>query len=199
MKIGIVGGSFDPIHKGHSLLSNYIVSQNILDALYIMPCYKSLYNKELSSSEHRLNMLNLAELHKNCIPFSWEIDNKIENVGTYDIMLILTKIFKLDQLYFIIGQDNAEKINTWKNSDKILNDIKFLVVPRKKYKNHQQWYLNHPHIFLKNYPENDFSSTNIKTIINNTEELKKYLDKNVLDYIIQHQLYKGNNHEPSRY
>jgi nicotinate-nucleotide adenylyltransferase len=188
-KIGIYGGSFSPITKGHIRLSNYLVEHKIVDYVYIMPCYRSLYNKNLVSGEHRLNMIKISNKHENVIPFDFEIKNKIEAVGTYNIMNMLKERLDSD-LYFIIGLDNSQKVKSWKSGDKILNEHKFIVVPRLGTEIKDEWFKTEPHVYLKDYTPDDISSSNCKELLKTGENLHSHLDKEVLEYIISHDLYE---------
>jgi nicotinate-nucleotide adenylyltransferase len=190
VKIGIFGGSFNPVQKGHTRLANYIASSGVVDLVYMMPCYKSLYNKGLVSGEERLKMLALADKHPKVQPFDWEIKNKIENIGTYEIMKMLESNFPNDELYFIIGLDNSQKVKSWLNGDKIIKELKFIVVPRNGVNTADIWFMDKPHIWLNNYEGDDISSTGVKELLKNGGDLEQHLDNMVKDYIITNQLYK---------
>ncbi len=217
MKLGIFGGSFNPVQKGHTRLANYIVSSGVVDMVLMMPCYKSLYNKELLDGETRLKMIELADRLPHVQPFDWEIKNKIEGLGTYDIMKMLEGYFenrhiglikeddklKLydmeiigsfgprlpDEIYFIIGLDNSQKVKSWLNGDKIINELKFIVVPRNGVNTNDIWFMDSPHIWLNKYEGDDVSSSGVKELLRNGGDLEHHLDKSVKDYIITNQLY----------
>ncbi len=218
MNIGIFGGSFNPVQKGHTRLANYIVSSGVVDMVLMMPCYKSLYNKELLDGETRLKMIELADRLPHVQPFDWEIKNKIEGIGTYDIMKMLEGYFenrhiglikeddklKLsdreiigsfgprlpDEIYFIIGLDNSQKVKSWLNGDKIIKELKFIVVPRNGVNTTDIWFMDSPHIWLNKYEGDDVSSSNTKELLKNGGDLEQHLDNMVKDYIITNQLYK---------
>ena len=189
MKIGIAGGSFNPIQKGHTRLANHLVKEGIVDMVLMMPCYKSLYNKEVLDGEIRLKMIELANRSPKVQPFDWEIRNKIEGIGTYDVMKMLEKEFPNDELYFIIGLDNSQKVKTWLNGDRICKEFKFIVVPRKGTNTEDVWFMEPPHIFVNYYEADEISSTAAKEIIGRGANPKEMLDESVYDYIIQHKLY----------
>lgn len=190
MKIGIAGGSFNPIQKGHTRLANHLVKEGIVDMVLMMPCYKSLYNKEVLDGETRLKMIELANRLPQVQPFDWEIRNKIEGIGTYDVMKMIEKEFPNDELYFIIGLDNSQKVKTWLNGDRITKEFKFIVVPRRGTNTEDIWFMEPPHIFVNYYEADEISSTAAKEILGRGANPKEMLDSAVYDYIIQHNLYK---------
>jgi nicotinate (nicotinamide) nucleotide adenylyltransferase len=222
MRIGIAGGSFNPITKGHTRLANYLVKEQIVDLVLLMPCYKSLYNKELASGEDRLKMIELSNRLPPVQPFDWEIKNKIEGIGTYDVMKMLEKqlcpwdasiyiertnngiilryggtktcgmggLFENNEIYFIIGLDNSQKVKTWLNGDRITKEFKFIVVPRKGVDTKDVWFMKPPHIFVDSYEPDEISSTSVKKILAQEANPKEMLDEAVYDYIIRYNLYK---------
>jgi nicotinamidase/pyrazinamidase len=190
MKIGISGGSYNPVQKGHIRLANYIVTFGILDKVHMMPCYKSLYNKSLVDGSHRLKMIELSNRVEGVIPFDWEIANKVEGRGTYDIMKELETLFPNDELYFVMGLDNSQKIKKWIKGDKICQEFKFVVVPREGTIVEDKWFLNAPHIYLKSYIPDEISSSLVKEIMKNGGDTSSMLDKEVYDYIIRENLYE---------
>jgi nicotinate-nucleotide adenylyltransferase len=157
----------------------------------MMPCYKSLYNKGLLSGEERLKMIELADRHPNVLPLDWEIKNKIKDKGTYEIMKMLESDFPNDELYFIIGLDNSQKVRTWRNGDKIIDELKFIVVPRIGTNTQDIWFMNPPHIWLNNYEADSISSSNVKELLKENKDLSEHLDKYVLCHIIVNNLYRS--------
>lgn len=223
MKIAIFGGSFNPLTKGHTKLTDYLIKNGVVDMVLVMPCYKSLYNKGLETGEHRLEMIRLANRLPQVQPFDWEIKNKIENIGTYDIMKMLEKELCADdsyvgfgkfksneitlsygkkicgmggtqennELYFVIGLDNSQKVKKWIKGDVITKDFKFIVVPRKGTEITDTWFMQQPHIYLQDYEADDISSTLVRNQLQKGIYDETVLDHSVFEYIIKHNLYKG--------
>lgn len=222
MKVAIFGGSFNPIQKGHTRLANHLVKENIVDMVLMMPCYKSLYNKELASGEHRLKMIELADRLPHVQPFDWEIRNKIEGLGPYEIMKMLKSdidkntiglekgengkpvlfyrefICRMpervpgdDELYFVMGLDNSQKIKKWPNGQNIVKEFNFIVVPRIGTNTEDIWFMDPPNIWLGKYEADNISSTTAKQLLASHTSTKEVLDPAVYDYIIEQNLYKG--------
>jgi nicotinate-nucleotide adenylyltransferase len=190
MKIAIFGGSFNPPTAAHMRLANHLVEHSIVDRVLMMPCYKSLYNKGLESGMHRINMICGASHHPRVKAFDWEIKNKIDGPGTYQIMTMLEEEFPFDELYFVIGLDNSQKVKSWKCGNKIVRSMRFIVIPRMGVDVTDEWFKKKPHIFLDTYEADDISSTKVKQLLKEGSDTTQCLDKSVKEYILRHNLYK---------
>lgn len=172
-KIGFFGGCFNPPNNIHIELVNNLIRENKLDKVVFVPV-NDLYTKnELISSKHRLNMLRLAiKDYNNLEVDDIEIQENRKLFAIDAFELITKKYSNKCEIFFIMGSDNFEKMQNWKNYDKI-KDKKYIVVERDK---------------------NKISSTQIRKMIeNNNEEAIKYLQKDVYKYIKQNELYKRRN------
>ena len=117
MKIGFLGGSFDPVHFGHLLAAQDVYEQYKLDRLIFVPAAQApLKPQEIqSSSEDRLTMLHAA--------IEWDRRFEISDVElqrggmsyTIDSVRLFRTLFPDDQLYWIIGGDQLPKMNLWKD------------------------------------------------------------------------------------
>ena len=182
MKLGIYIGSFNPPHKGHIKVVNYLLIKKIVDKVLIIPTMSYWDKTDLISIIDRINMLKIYE-NKNIL-----IDNKHNNYPyTYELMRVLKKEYPKDKLYLIIGADNIIDFDKWKNYQELLEyniivmnrdniDINYYI--KKLGKNN--------FTILNDYPYISISSTEIRNNLNN-----KYLDKEVLDYIKKNNLYKN--------
>lgn len=202
--ICLFGGSFDPPTNGHIQTAQFVLNtSNEFDEVWITPCYKHMYNKEMVSPDHRLEMCRLASKVDGRIKvFDYEIKNKLSG-KTYNLVKRLKTETELTEKYkfsMIIGIDNANTFNHWVNFEELERLIGFVVVPRKGYVRDEKvdWYLKYPHIYLNN--DNniiEISSTDIRNLLSSFytenklkyEDILKYMNKDVLDYILQHELY----------
>lgn len=203
--IGILGGSFNPIHLGHIQLADKLLELKVVDIVAIMPCYKHNFNKSLISEDDRCVMIETTISHnKNICLFKYEIDYKT-NGRAYDTISFLCKkqegienVIDHFDLKYIIGLDCALEIDKWYEWEKLINIIPFVVIPRDGYSlpDKECWFQKEPHIFLKDLHINDTSSTKIRKLIQDfycgyVEEdiILKHLDKKVFDYIVKKKLY----------
>jgi nicotinate-nucleotide adenylyltransferase len=195
-KVAILGGAFDPIHLGHIQLAQFVLNTSgEFDEVWLMPAFNHMYNKDMESAEHRLNMCKLAAAKDARIKvFDYEIRNQLKG-ETYYFFKRLKEEKELTEKYqfaMIIGQDNVNTFDKWVNYQELERLAQFVVVPRPGTQRDMNvtWYLQKPHIFLNNEsPIIKVSSTFIRNNINSPDILN-YLDKEVYNYIQQNNLYK---------
>lgn len=181
-KVAILGLAGDPPHNGHKAVMQ--LASRYVDEVWLMPCYLHKFKNPIASPEARLAMCSLVGKTSN-----YEINHKFYRY-TFDIVNNLKKDMPYD-FSFVIGQDNADHINTWYNWQELIKLVRFIVVPRGNTKPLQDWYLKDGHIFADGVDEQNCSSTKIRELIkkNRYEEAGVYLDPNVLQYIKDKELY----------
>lgn len=182
MRIGVYVGSFNPVHLGHKYVINYLIDNGYVDRIVVVPTGNYWNKTDLISVNHRINMLKYYENDKIIIN-----DYLNDKQYSYEILDIIKKENKNDDIYLIIGADNIPKFYLWKNVYSILKN-KIIVLNRndidiRKYiaKIDQDKFL-----ILDNFNYLNISSTEIRK---NVKENKDYLDENVYDYIIENNLY----------
>lgn len=132
MRIGVFGGSFDPIHLGHLILAENCREQAGLDRVLFIPCAMSPHKQDGAhgTDRQRMEMLNLAigghrEFH------SSDIEIKRAGVSyTVDTLQALTVQQPDDQWFFLIGADSLESFSTWREPEQILRLAQPIVVGR---------------------------------------------------------------------
>ena len=182
MKIGVYVGSFNPVHIGHIKIVNEILDK-YLDKVIIVPTGNYWDKKDLIDIKHRINMLKLFE-NKQII-----IDSKNNNYEyTYQILNNLKKEYNNDKLYLIIGADLIPKFHLWKNIDELLK-YNILIINRDNIdiNKYIKEFKSNNFIIANNIEQIDISSTLIR---NDLSVRKKYLDKKVLKYINDNNLYR---------
>ncbi len=133
MKIGLFGGTFNPVHNGHIKIAEELLSNFPLDRIIMIPSSDPPHKekKKLLSSKHRHAMAKLAFSELNHISVS-DVELKREGVSfSVDTVHHFTRTYKKDsQLYFITGIDAFIEINTWKSYKEILKSIPFIIAER---------------------------------------------------------------------
>ena len=191
MKIGIFGGSFNPIHNMHLKIANYLISNGYVNKVIFVPTgNKYSYKTNMISAKKRLKMIKLATRNnKNILVSNYEIKNTM--VYTYQTLLHFKNKYKQDTIYFICGMDNLNYIDTWKNSDIIL-DFSIIVVNRNNEKIKDK-FLNKKNIEYVKIDLEGISSTIIRKNIKLNKSIEDLVPKNVLDYINKNNLYREDN------
>jgi len=190
MKIGLFGGCFDPITIAHITVANAVLDNNLVDEVWLLPAYRSLYNKTFKvSDKQRIEMCNLAILdncRSNIKLFSYEIDNELVE-SSLQVISRIKKDFPDKKFYFIIGTDNAINLHKWNNYEKLINEITFIIVPRNDYNVNDSFHkLGLPHIYLK--CDNIYgSSTQVRNDIRKSSYL---ISSKVKEYIEENKLYE---------
>jgi nicotinate-nucleotide adenylyltransferase len=132
MKLGLFGGSFDPVHLGHLLAAQAAVEELGLDRLYFIPAAQSPFKPENqpAPAPARLQLLRLALAGKmNC-----EIDDQeIQRSGvsyTIETVRDYVKRFPRAELFYLIGADHAAKLNAWRAAGELAKLAEFVALPR---------------------------------------------------------------------
>jgi nicotinate-nucleotide adenylyltransferase len=132
MKIGIYGGTFNPVHLGHLLVAQAAMEELGLDKLFFVPAAQSPFKteNEMAPAQIRLQLLRLALAGKtNC-----EIDEQeIKRGGiSYAIKTVrdYAKRFPNAKLFYLIGADNVATLNKWKDANELAKLAEFVAIPR---------------------------------------------------------------------
>ena len=200
MKIGIMGGTFNPIHNGHLLLAETALKEGKLDEIWFMPsglpAHKS--NSELLSAEHRFTMVQLAVAdRKDFIASSFELDRP-GFTYTADTMLALSKEFPQHEFFFIIGGDSLMKFHHWVKPEVISAHTSLLAAGRNGYskeelQNQEEklYQTFGTKVTLISMPELNISSNVIRSMIKeHSDKEKDFLPESVYHYILEHMLYQ---------
>ena len=136
-KIGVYGGSFDPVHNGHVSLAKDAVDMVSLDAIIFMPVYIQPFKqgKKITDGSDRLAMLKLAAEEYPAFAVS-DYEMKSEGVSyTYKTLRVLKEAYEEgDKLYFLCGTDSFLKIETWMNAGELLDNYSYIVGTRPGYR-----------------------------------------------------------------
>lgn len=190
MAYALFGGAFNPIHNGHLSLLKHIKDKLDINKLLIIPTsfppHKS--KDDFISSKHRVNMLKLALSNLN---FSVELSTyELENNGpSYSINTIdfIIEKYNLDEKpYFVIGDDWADKFDSWYKWDEIIRKVKLVIVRRES---SGKLNLKYNAIILDNN-QLRISSSDIRYNIKNDKSIKNLVPETVGKYIKENGLYK---------
>lgn len=198
-KIGIMGGTFNPIHNGHVALAQAAFDYCGLDEVWFMPSGVSYLKKNdnIVSGEDRLEMTRLAI---EGLPYFMCSDLEMQREGntyTADTLQILNEKYPEYDFYFIMGADSLFGLPKWKEPEKIAALCTLVAVIRDDINIYelqsQQKLLERTleaHIVLVPFHKVDISSSVIREKLLNNEAVDDMLSRNVLAYIRQKHLYE---------
>ena len=189
-KVGIFGGTFDPIHHGHLITAQSVREIRALDKIIFIPSFISPHKADENSAspEHRMNMLKLAV---EGIDFFEVSDYEIKKEGiSYTIDTLKEFKKKYDELEFIIGYDNIFKFHNWKNPDEIMKITKILVLKRKSSlpPPHEDKYVKSA-LFVETRGI-EISATDIREKVTQGMPIHYLVPEKVKEYIYSFNLYK---------
>ncbi len=189
MKIGILGGTFNPIHMGHLILAEEALSKLKLDKLVFVPSFKPPHKEVDShiSPEDRLRMVELAIEDNPAFGIStFEIASKKKSYSIETLKEFKAVYGDNVQLYFITGSDSLKDLFSWKDINDIFKISKFIVANRPGYP-------------VKEVPKEvetvvitpiEISSEDIRRRIVEGRPLRYLVPEKVRKYIQEHNLYK---------
>lgn len=196
-KLGIMGGTFNPIHYAHLFTSNYVLEKYNLDKIVFIPTGEPPHKRDINiaSAEDRYNMTSLAtEDNPNFFISNIEIERH-KTTYTIDTLRQIKSICDEDtELYFITGTDTINQVYSWKEPDAIFELTKFIVTTRPNYildENTENLLKKHKDkIYICETPMLEISSTSIRKRIEQEKTVTYLLPKNVEEYIYKNNLYK---------
>ncbi|OCL25243.1 nicotinic acid mononucleotide adenylyltransferase [Orenia metallireducens] len=194
--IGIMGGTFDPIHNGHLLTAECAAYQYNLDEVIFVPSGNPPHKveKRITDAEDRYLMCMLAIMSNPKFRVS---RMEIDRVGlsyTIDTVREFKKLYPEAKIYFITGSDAILEIFTWKDPEDLLQEAEFIAATRPGYclselgQDIYDSYLNSIHPL--EIPGLAISSTDIRERIIQGRPIKYQLPETVEMYIKKHNLYK---------
>lgn len=189
-RIGIFGGSFNPIHVGHALIASYIVENSELDSLWLMvsPQNPLKEGRTLASNYHRLRMTELVSRRlENVTTSAFEFDLPKPSY-TIDTLNALQAKFPDDEFYLVIGADNWCVFDQWKSGDEIVAKFHILIYPRRGYDiNIPEKYSDR--VRVVDAPLVELSSTQVRERLAQMKSVSFYVPEPVEKYIIENKLY----------
>lgn len=196
-KIGILGGTFNPIHHGHLILGQAAKEEFGLDEILVMPTKNPAY-KTISggvTEQNRVDMIKLAIAGFSYFRFSDMELNREGTTYTVDTLRALTKENTDCRYYFIMGADSLYQIETWKDPDQIFAMADILVATRNDSRSAldaQIDYLEEKYggkIYHLSSPSIEISSNDIRKRCSNGSSIHFFLPEDVIDYIERNDLY----------
>ena len=191
MRIGIYGGSFNPIHKGHTELAASIVQQGLVDELWLLVSplnpLKQGETSDIAEYEHRLSMARLATEDIEGVKVSDFEKNLPLPAYTITALGELHKAYPEHEFLLVIGADNWERFPRWYHAQEIIDTYSILIYRRPGCEMDET--LLPPSVQVVDTPLYDISSTEIRESVKKGRMPLKWVDRKVATYISVHHLY----------
>ena len=197
IKVGIMGGTFDPIHIGHLILAMEAINYKNLDEVWFIPTGNPNFkqDKNVTDKQKRFEMVKIAtqdnkkfnvcdyEINKNGVTYSWETMKYLRENYDYDF-------------YFIMGEDSLMSVETWENAEDFLKNTKILACIRRQEEMSKLDIkiddLKSKGYFVEKIPTSfiDISSTKIREKVQTNQDFRYFVPNQVFEYIVRNKLYE---------
>lgn len=194
-RIGIMGGTFNPIHNGHLLLARKAQEQVSLDKILFMPSGNSYMKRNVLETQKRVDMVALAIKNDPDFELSMIEAQKSGNTYTCETLKFLTESYPENQYYFIIGADILFQIEQWRNPELIFQMAVLVCAVRDDYdidtirKKGNILVASGAELIYLNMPKLDISSTDIRAKVKSSLPITDFVPPEVAYYIEQEHLY----------
>ena len=198
IKIGIMGGTFDPIHIGHLILAMEAINYKNLDEVWFIPAGNPNFkqDKNVTDKQKRFEMVKIAtqdnkkfnvcdyEINKNGVTYSWKTMKYLRENYDHDF-------------YFIMGEDSLMSVETWENAEDFLKNTKILACIRRQEEmsklDEKIDELKSKGYFVEKIPASfiDISSTKIREKVQSNQDFRYFLPNQVFEYIVRNKLYES--------
>ena len=196
-KIGIVGGTFDPIHIGHLLIGETAKNSLGLDLVIYIPSGCSYMKEKVSDATHRYHMTKIATEGNPDFTVS---DIEIKKTGptyTFETMIALKETYPDSQFFFIVGADIVFSISSWKNPNLVLENVILAVFARDGFELtsleqelsllEQKFQAKYSLFHLDRF---DVSSSDLRMRLMDKKSVKYLIPDKVIEYIHEYNLYE---------
>lgn len=216
-RIGLLGGTFDPVHNGHLAVAEFVLAELGLDSILFIPAavppHKECHagGREISSFDHRYAMVQLAIAQNSSFAVSdLEAKRSTPSYSIDTINILRQKTGERSELFFIIGVDAFLEIDTWKQFQQLPDLVNFVVISRPGYppdrvgetisrnfggysydQDTETWRSNQNKglFILKHMEPVPISSTQIREKTRTGKDISDLVSGTVVDYINTHRLY----------
>jgi nicotinate-nucleotide adenylyltransferase len=185
LRLGLYGGSFDPIHHGHLILARQALEDLSLDRVIFIPAVESPFkpNQSGASAEDRLAMVRLAVQEETAFTVDpLEIEREAPSY-TIDTARTYRDRYPQETLFFLVGEDHLEALPKWNEFEELVCLVQFAILSRSDLP------LNAEYPVVRR--RFDLSSTEIRNRVANNLPISYLVPENVVRYIQERKLYRG--------
>ena len=219
-RIGIYGGTFDPIHYGHIRVAAAICAAFALDRFFFVPAFVPPHkrDRQISAPYHRYAMVVLATLNHPQIARTKLVVLTIELEAptrpyTIETLQRLQTMHATAELFFIMGADSFAEVNLWRDYERLLTEYNIIVAARppadqvstqhlsSKCQSHvvdlrgskrpNLAALTEPKVFLTDYVAVDIAATHVREAVRREQPIDEFVPPDVARYIATYDLYRN--------
>lgn len=191
--IGILGGTFDPIHLGHLIVSEFVREELQLEKILFIPArvHPLKNNQQITESRHRYRMTELATQDNPYFEVS-DVEIRSERIS-YTIDTIRSLQSKYDssryQLHFFMGMDNLNQLHKWKEPEQLLSICTVVAFKRPDFTPEPQARKYLSRVQILETPQIEISSTEIRQRVKEGKSIRYFVADPVREYILSQRLY----------
>ena len=191
MKIGIFGGTFNPVHIGHAIIASYVIQHCGLDQLWMMVSPLNPFKVEQGevNNEHRLRMVEMVSRKIDRVMTSGFEFTLPRPSYTVDTLNALQQKFPDDEFSILIGADNWAAFDRWIKHEELIEKYHIIVYPRQGYAIEvpEKWT---SHVRVIDAPIIEISSLAIRQEIKKGMDMSFSMPADVYEYVKRHKLYQ---------
>ena len=198
MKIGVVGGTFDPVHNGHLAIAREVRTRLSLTRILFVPAGQPWLkaSRVISAAEHRLEMVRLAIAGCSCCELATvEIDRPGPSYAVDTIGELERRLGPGDELFFVLGWDSLAELPRWREPRRLVGLCRLVVIPRPGYPPPDLDLLEEAvpglsqRVTLLDEPEVDISASLVRGRVARGASISHLVPGPVERYIREHGLY----------
>lgn len=180
-RIGLLGGSFNPPHLGHLMISLAVYATEEIDHLWVIPTASHAFGKELAPFDDRVRMCHLAFRHLAGGAAVLDIEKRLPSPSyTVNLLRVLHALRPGIQPVWIAGSDILQDLGKWKEPEEVQRLARLVVVPRRGYEGGARLGIDLPQL----------SSTELRSELAGGRDVSGRIDREVLTFIDRQQLYR---------
>ncbi len=188
-RIGVLGGTFDPVHVGHLVVASEVCHALELDRVLLVPALRQPFKdtEGHATPEQRLEMCRLAVAADDRLDVSDVDIVRGDTTYTVDTLTDLAAVYPDAELFFIAGADAIARLSEWRDPERLLSLARFVAVGRP---GHEAPASSAPQVVV-DAPQMGVSSTEVRHRRKTGAPVRYLVPDTVAEYIVQHSLYLG--------
>lgn len=193
MRLAILSGTFNPIHKAHIDVAKYVQKEFNYDELLLIPAYNPPFKESCASAFARLEMVKLAAKKSNLKVCDIEFEDEKKSYSYITVKKLYERFPISGKIGFIMGTDAYVNLDKWYEAHKLKELVEFIVFEREIPFSHTSVKLMRDKGFKlieAKMPFEDISSSLIRKKLEHGERVNQFIEKEVEEYINEHGLYK---------